>query len=167
MLLLWSYKVNQKILESSLMPTCHSSLFYRPPSFIFYVPCAFLLLKGWLVLLFSYVLTTVMLYLLEFVNPPSNKPQYLQNLASRILSGARVGDHITPILESLLPVRYRYFKTLVLTYKALHYLAKQGCIYLIICSILLFNNYVFLLLVIVVVFLVFKMYSFTLSLFLM
>ncbi len=57
-----------------------------------------------------------------------NKLQYLQNSAARILNGARVGDHITPVLETLhwLPVKYRVdFFILVLTYKALHGLTPQ------------------------------------------
>ncbi len=57
-----------------------------------------------------------------------NKLQYLQNSAARILNGARVGDHITPVLETLhwLPVKYRVdFLILVLTYKALHGLTPQ------------------------------------------
>ncbi len=51
-----------------------------------------------------------------------NKLQYLQNSAARILSGARVVDHITLVLESLhwLPVRFRI---VLMTYKALHGLA--------------------------------------------
>ncbi len=52
-----------------------------------------------------------------------NKLQYLQNSAARILTGARAGDHITPVLETLhwLPVKYCVdFKILMLTYKALH-----------------------------------------------
>ncbi len=57
-----------------------------------------------------------------------NKLQYLQNSAARILSRARVVDHITPVLELLhwLPVRFRIdLKVLMLTYKALHGLAPQ------------------------------------------
>ncbi len=57
-----------------------------------------------------------------------NKLQYLQNSAARILTGARAGDHITPVLETLhwLPVKYRVdFKILMLTYKALHGLTPQ------------------------------------------
>lgn len=51
-----------------------------------------------------------------------NKLQYLQNSAARILTGARVGDHITPFLEALywLPVWCIIdFKILMLMYKAL------------------------------------------------
>ncbi len=57
-----------------------------------------------------------------------NKLQYLQNSAARILTGARAGDHITPVLETLhwLPVKYRVdFKIRMLTYKALNGLAPQ------------------------------------------
>ena len=52
--------------------------------------------------------------------------QYVQNSAARILTGSRVCNHITPVLESLhwLPVRFRVdFKIMMLTYKALHGLA--------------------------------------------
>uniref|UniRef100_A0A8C1MC95 Reverse transcriptase domain-containing protein n=1 Tax=Cyprinus carpio TaxID=7962 RepID=A0A8C1MC95_CYPCA len=55
-----------------------------------------------------------------------NKLQYVQNSAARILTGSRVCNHITPVLESLhwLPVRFRVdFKIMMLTYKALHSLA--------------------------------------------
>ncbi len=51
-----------------------------------------------------------------------NKLQHLQNSSARILSGARVVDHITPVLELLrwLSLRFRIdFKVLMLTYKAL------------------------------------------------
>lgn len=55
-----------------------------------------------------------------------NKLQYVQNSATRILTGSRVSNHITPVLDSLhwLPVRFRVdFKIMMLTYKALHGLA--------------------------------------------
>uniref|UniRef100_A0A672LT50 RING-type domain-containing protein n=1 Tax=Sinocyclocheilus grahami TaxID=75366 RepID=A0A672LT50_SINGR len=57
-----------------------------------------------------------------------NKLRYLQNSAARILTGARVGDCITPILEPLLwlPVScHIYFKILMLKYKAFHDFAPQ------------------------------------------
>ncbi len=57
-----------------------------------------------------------------------NKLQYVQNSAARILTGTRIGSHITPVLESLhwLPVRFRVdLKILMLTFKALHGLAPH------------------------------------------
>ncbi len=57
-----------------------------------------------------------------------NKLQYVQNSAARILTGTRIGSHITPVLESLhwLPVRFRVdFKILMLAFKALHGLAPH------------------------------------------
>ncbi len=57
-----------------------------------------------------------------------NKLQYVQNSAARILTGTRIGSHITPVLESLhwLPVRFRVdFKILMLAFKTLHGLAPH------------------------------------------
>ena len=53
----------------------------------------------------------------------TQKVQYLQNSAARLLSGTRKYDHITPVLKSLhwLPVRCHIdFKVLLLTHKTLH-----------------------------------------------
>lgn len=57
-----------------------------------------------------------------------NRLQLIQNSAARILTGTRPSEHITPILITLhwLPVHFRIeFKTLVITYKALHNLAPS------------------------------------------
>ncbi len=57
-----------------------------------------------------------------------NKLQYVQNSAVSILTGTRIGSHITPVLESLhwLPVRFRVdLKILMLTFKVLHGLAPH------------------------------------------
>ncbi len=57
-----------------------------------------------------------------------NKLQYVQNSAVSILTGTRIGSHITPVLESLhwLPVRFRVdLKILMLTFKVLHCLAPH------------------------------------------
>ena len=55
-----------------------------------------------------------------------NKLQYVQNSAARLLTSTRSREHITPVLQNLhwLPVKQRiHFKTLLITYKALHNLA--------------------------------------------
>ena len=52
-----------------------------------------------------------------------NKLQLIQNIAARIITGARKYDHITPVLKSLhwLPIPSRIeFKILCLTFRALH-----------------------------------------------
>ena len=52
-----------------------------------------------------------------------NKLQLIQNIAARIVTGARKYDHITPVLKSLhwLPIPSRIeFKVLCLTFRALH-----------------------------------------------
>jgi len=59
---------------------------------------------------------------------PSPPLQSVQNVAARLVSGARRHDHITPILETLhwLPVRQRViFKTAVLVWKCLHDAASR------------------------------------------
>ena len=50
----------------------------------------------------------------------------MQNMAARMITGAKMRDHITPILHQLhwLPVHQRIvFKVLVLTFKSLHGMA--------------------------------------------
>jgi hypothetical protein len=54
--------------------------------------------------------------------------QSLQNAATRMITGARYHDHITPVLHQLhwLPVRQRIrYKVAVLVYKSLHGLAPD------------------------------------------
>ena len=56
------------------------------------------------------------------------KLQRLQNMAARVLTRTRRCQHITPVLHQLhwLPVQYRVqYKTMLLTYRALHGLAPQ------------------------------------------
>ncbi len=66
-----------------------------------------------------------------FTGVPSkllHKLQLVQNSAARVLSRTPSTEHISPVLQQLhwLPVKYRVeFKTLLLTYKALHNLAPQ------------------------------------------
>ena len=57
-----------------------------------------------------------------------NRLQIIQNSAARIITRTKSSDHITPVLIQLhwLPVHYRIqYKTLLLTYKALHNLAPS------------------------------------------
>ena len=57
-----------------------------------------------------------------------NRLQRLQNAAARLVRQAKRHDHITPILQSLhwLPVSQRIiYKTLILTFKAIHNLAPS------------------------------------------
>ena len=57
-----------------------------------------------------------------------NKLQRLQNIAARLIKGAKKNDHIMPIREEFhwLPIQYRIqFKILLLVYKCLHGLAPQ------------------------------------------
>uniref|UniRef100_UPI00358F988E uncharacterized protein n=1 Tax=Myxine glutinosa TaxID=7769 RepID=UPI00358F988E len=58
----------------------------------------------------------------------TNKLQYIQNSAARLLTHSRTRDHITPVLYKLhwLPIPQRIqYKILLLTYKALHNLAPS------------------------------------------
>ena len=51
------------------------------------------------------------------------KLQRIQNAAARLITGAKIADHVTPILKSLhwLPVHLRIrFKLLLITYKVLN-----------------------------------------------
>jgi hypothetical protein len=58
----------------------------------------------------------------------SNDSQKVQNIAARIVTGAKQLDHNTPVLKTLhrLPAKYCVdFKILLLTYKAIHGLAPD------------------------------------------
>ena len=64
--------------------------------------------------------------LAEIADSQVKRLQSVQNAAARLVSGARRRDHITPVLRSLhwLPVRRRiFFKTAVLVWKCIHYVA--------------------------------------------
>ncbi len=90
--------------------------------------CPFLLLRGWLTLLYLPWIDYCNALLAGASKATLNKLQVVQNSAARILTRTRMRDHITPVLESLhwLPVSFRVdFKILMLTYKALHGLAPQ------------------------------------------
>ena len=57
-----------------------------------------------------------------------SKLQRVQNAAARVITGAGRRDHITPVLQELhwLPVKQRIaFKSLTLTFRAIHGLAPQ------------------------------------------
>ena len=61
--------------------------------------------------------------LLGLPNKITDRLQYVQNSAARILTGTRPWQHITPILKQLhwLPIKSRItYKVLLLTYKSLH-----------------------------------------------
>ncbi|XP_032387662.1 uncharacterized protein LOC116699262 [Etheostoma spectabile] len=58
----------------------------------------------------------------------TDRLQYVQNSAARMLTHTKLGLHITPILKKLhwLPIKSRIkYKILLLTYKSLHGLAPQ------------------------------------------
>jgi hypothetical protein len=57
-----------------------------------------------------------------------DKLQRVQNAASRLITGKKKSDHITPVLKELhwLPIKYRtHFKIILLVYKSLHNLAPN------------------------------------------
>ena len=68
-----------------------------------------------------------MLYFPGYPDKALNKLQLVLNTAARILTRTKKFDHITPVLASLhwLPVKARAdFNVLLLTYRALHGLAR-------------------------------------------